>query len=781
MSKENVEKTTEVASEQTSSEEFKKFLKEVQDFALTVGEECPEGHRREAGSNRCVPMGSIDHTKESRSVNVDYGPEWRGLAEEEDNTEVAVDADEMDQLESCAEGTTFSFVQRRCITPEEAELEDADEAPLSEEGQGHEEVVALDPEGRRDTVNFECPANEFFDHKRRECIPLNKDTVMASENEEFSEEFKKAVARFGKVAKTAPDPLDGHRHHVTVNEDGDGMTSVDVGYAEKGYSHSHEVVEFEVAPYEKEDYVSRHPGPVNPWVEDDHDSTVESVPYGSASEEKEDGAKITTKQRKALPSASFGVPGKRKFPLDTCGRVRNAMARFNQAKGLTAAEKATLRRKILAAAKKCGIEVRKFAKAQTEIEFAEVLQDLLAEVKPADVKPAEEARLEAYHAEEAQKQGPCPTGMVWDTAAKRCKQARGFVESLKDEAQHSDIVQHQPEGRRDPVGFQCPDGWFFDFTDRKCLPLDPSQKPGTTTTKAEEEEEEEGAQRDLAPSPAGKPARLPQDCPEGTIWSKDKEDCVPLDSRKKTKSEEEEEAAIPPQFLKNIKKKKKGKNGDDEKQQTKKDCGPEEFFNPVLKKCMPRKGAFKKGKGETEEAVNAQPANREGLTDEVPGKVKHPTDCPPGTAWDGTRKTCTPLSTMEKNRPVGSPGPMDPMDVASVESLSLAQLIQKLDEIIKTEVVAGRGKEKARVAAKDLPNAAFPPSLVGPTKRGLMHHEPTVKDPYDHESVDVGRLRNALARTSVVEGFSEQAAEDAREHLLYHARAVVVGRLSKKD
>ena len=62
-----------------------------------------------------------------------------------------------------------------------------------------------------------------------------------------------------------------------------------------------------------------------------------------------------------------------------------------------------------------------------------------------------------------------------------------------------------------------------------------------------------------------------------------------------------------------------------------------------------------------------------------------------------------------------------------------------------------------------------------------MHHTPDVEDPYNQETVDVARLRNALARSAAVEGFSEQAVTDAREHLLYHARAIVTDRLSKKD
>lgn len=65
---------------------------------------------------------------------------------------------------------------------------------------------------------------------------------------------------------------------------------------------------------------------------------------------------LTTEQRKGLKDSQFGVPGKRAFPLDTCARTRSAMSRFNQGKGLTGAEKRTLYRKILRAARKCNID-----------------------------------------------------------------------------------------------------------------------------------------------------------------------------------------------------------------------------------------------------------------------------------------------------------------------------------------------------------------------------------------------------------------------------------------
>jgi len=380
----------------------KSFLEDLRELAVVVGEDCPEGHRRDPGSGRCLPLGSTDHTAFTRSVNVDDGPEWRGEVDKKDTTfandqEIAIDSDDMDELESCVEGTTFSFIQRRCISLEDAEQEnseefarDEEENPVLEEEEaaapgagGHSEITLMQPEGRRDTVNHQCPPNQFFDYILRECIPLNKDTVMASEI--FDEEFKKAVATFARLAITSPDPMDGHRHVATLDVDGNGVTSVG-GHP----AHSHTVKKFEVAPqsgeHAGEKYTSQHPGVAVP-----EEHRVEKLEdFGNT----ESAAPLKGGQRKALPDSSFGVPGKRKFPLDTCGRVRNAMARFGQGKGLTSGEKASLRRKILSRAKACGIEVRNFGKANTAEEFAAVVQELIVMETKNDRE-----RLEAYRAE----------------------------------------------------------------------------------------------------------------------------------------------------------------------------------------------------------------------------------------------------------------------------------------------------------------------------------------------------------------------------------------------
>jgi hypothetical protein len=91
------------------------------------------------------------------------------------------------------------------------------------------------------------------------------------------------------------------------------------------------------------------------------DKTIERL-----KETIESAAPITGPQRRNLPSSKFAVPGKRKLPLDSCSRVKNSMARFNQTQGLTSEERRTAFNKIVRAARKCGIDpsgfVKKFGK-----------------------------------------------------------------------------------------------------------------------------------------------------------------------------------------------------------------------------------------------------------------------------------------------------------------------------------------------------------------------------------------------------------------------------------
>lgn len=56
-------------------------------------------------------------------------------------------------------------------------------------------------------------------------------------------------------------------------------------------------------------------------------------------------AVLTTKERKDMPKSEFGVPGERRFPMPDKNHARNALARLNQAKGLTEEQKVHIMRK----------------------------------------------------------------------------------------------------------------------------------------------------------------------------------------------------------------------------------------------------------------------------------------------------------------------------------------------------------------------------------------------------------------------------------------------------
>jgi len=66
---------------------------------------------------------------------------------------------------------------------------------------------------------------------------------------------------------------------------------------------------------------------------------------------------LDSKKRTALPQRDFAFPKERKEPLEDAGHVRSAIARFNQVKGVSPAERAEAWKRIRAAAKKFGVEV----------------------------------------------------------------------------------------------------------------------------------------------------------------------------------------------------------------------------------------------------------------------------------------------------------------------------------------------------------------------------------------------------------------------------------------
>jgi hypothetical protein len=67
---------------------------------------------------------------------------------------------------------------------------------------------------------------------------------------------------------------------------------------------------------------------------------------------------LTTRQKKRLPAERFAFTKKRKEPITDARHVRNAVARFDQVQGVTNAERDAAWRRIRAAARKFGVEIR---------------------------------------------------------------------------------------------------------------------------------------------------------------------------------------------------------------------------------------------------------------------------------------------------------------------------------------------------------------------------------------------------------------------------------------
>ena len=68
-------------------------------------------------------------------------------------------------------------------------------------------------------------------------------------------------------------------------------------------------------------------------------------------------SKLGGEERDDLESGDFAFPKQRKAPLEDASHVRNAIARFNQVKDVTDAERDSAWKRIKAAAKKHGVEV----------------------------------------------------------------------------------------------------------------------------------------------------------------------------------------------------------------------------------------------------------------------------------------------------------------------------------------------------------------------------------------------------------------------------------------
>jgi hypothetical protein len=68
-------------------------------------------------------------------------------------------------------------------------------------------------------------------------------------------------------------------------------------------------------------------------------------------------AELSEKQRDSLDEDQFAFPKERKEPLNNASHVRNAIARFDQVKGVSDSERDEAWSRIKRAAKKHGVEV----------------------------------------------------------------------------------------------------------------------------------------------------------------------------------------------------------------------------------------------------------------------------------------------------------------------------------------------------------------------------------------------------------------------------------------
>lgn len=68
-------------------------------------------------------------------------------------------------------------------------------------------------------------------------------------------------------------------------------------------------------------------------------------------------SKLSEKERDNLPNSDFAFPKDRKEPINDAEHVRDALARFDQVEGVSDDERDEAWKRILAAAKKFGVEV----------------------------------------------------------------------------------------------------------------------------------------------------------------------------------------------------------------------------------------------------------------------------------------------------------------------------------------------------------------------------------------------------------------------------------------
>jgi hypothetical protein len=77
----------------------------------------------------------------------------------------------------------------------------------------------------------------------------------------------------------------------------------------------------------------------------------------STSKSHKSSGELDTEDRKHLSDSTYAFPAKRKEPLNDASHVRNAIARFDQTKGVTDKEREEAFQHIKTAAKKYGVEM----------------------------------------------------------------------------------------------------------------------------------------------------------------------------------------------------------------------------------------------------------------------------------------------------------------------------------------------------------------------------------------------------------------------------------------
>jgi hypothetical protein len=68
-------------------------------------------------------------------------------------------------------------------------------------------------------------------------------------------------------------------------------------------------------------------------------------------------SRLDTGDREKLADREYAFPKQRKEPIEDAAHVRNAIARFDQVEGVSDAERDAAWKRILAAAKKHGVDV----------------------------------------------------------------------------------------------------------------------------------------------------------------------------------------------------------------------------------------------------------------------------------------------------------------------------------------------------------------------------------------------------------------------------------------